>query len=87
MPVESGRTDSTAEAIEPETVTVVDTTAELLGRAKAKRPRARGDNRVILRAAAHALVAQCAAAAATRRAAPKKAAATRKRTRKADSGG
>jgi uncharacterized protein (TIGR00288 family) len=30
-----------AEPIEPETVTVVDTTAELLGRAKPKRPRAR----------------------------------------------
>jgi uncharacterized LabA/DUF88 family protein len=42
-----------AEAIEPETVTVVDTTAELLGRAKPKRPRARAASGSFAQPAAH----------------------------------
>ena len=74
-----------AEAIEPETVTVIDTTAELLGRAKSRRPRARATTGAFSEPAAHGSL-RSARGSGNTKAAPKKAAAPRKRTRKADSG-
>jgi hypothetical protein len=74
-----------AEAIEPETVTVIDTTAELLGRAKARRPRARATTGAFSEPTAHGSL-RSARGSGNTKAAPKKAAAPRKRTRKADSG-
>lgn len=64
-----------AEPIETETVTVVDTTAELLGRAKPKRPRARAASNFVA-AAPHGASRRGSKTGA------KKTAGTRRRTKK-----
>src|SRR5439155_19213853 len=70
-----------AEAIEPETVTVVDTTAELLGRAKPKRPRARATTSLFSEATAHGSLRGVRSNTKT---ASRKTAGTRRRTKKED---
>jgi hypothetical protein len=65
-----------AEAIEPETVTVVDTTAELLGRAKHRRPRTR------VAAAAFSEPAPHARGTRAVKSVTKRAPATRRRVKK-----
>jgi uncharacterized LabA/DUF88 family protein len=71
-----------AEAIEPETVTVVDTTAELLGRAKARRPRARAAVGSFSEAAPHSSLRGARSAA---KPVAKKTSRPRKKTKKDDS--
>src|SRR5260221_4585340 len=71
-----------AEAIEPETVTVVDTTAELLGRAKARRPRARATAGSFSEAAPHSSLR---GARSITKAVARKTSRPRKRTKKDDS--
>jgi hypothetical protein len=74
-----------AEAIEPETVTVVDTTAELLGRAKPRRPRTRATTGAFAETASHSSL-RGARPSSGAKAGTRKSAATRPRAKKKDAG-
>jgi uncharacterized protein (TIGR00288 family) len=76
-----------AEPIESETVTVVDTTAELLGRAKPKRPRTRATGAAFSESAAsHSPSSHGLRGSRSTKAGAKKTVGTRRRTKKAGDG-